>query len=91
MLACEQGSEGDRCNPGRAANGSDECNSGLSCVQPTSCVINVCCPAAPPYTDPQCACMIDPAGCPCTVGVDAGVDAGVSDAAADATVEGSNG
>ena len=92
LLACEQGSEGDRCNPGRAANGSDECNSGLSCVTPTSCVISVCCPAAPPYSDPQCACFANPEGCACNV--DAAYDAGlpVEDATvSDAASEVSNG
>ncbi|HWZ88206.1 MAG TPA: hypothetical protein VNW92_05130 [Polyangiaceae bacterium] len=42
--ACQGGSEGDRCNPARAAAGEDECGSGLSCQQPTNCPENYCCP-----------------------------------------------
>jgi hypothetical protein len=77
-LACEQGAEGDRCNPDRAANGSDECDAPLTCQQPTSCVIDVCCPPSPPYADPQCACLAHPGpGCACYVGADEG---GVEDA-----------
>jgi hypothetical protein len=74
LAGCEQGAEGDRCNPDLV--GSDECNSGLTCVTPSSCVISVCCPSAPPYADPQCECFERPQGCACSV--DAAYDAGVS-------------
>ncbi len=72
LLGCEQGAEGDRCNPDLV--GSDECNGGLICVTPSSCVISVCCPSAPPYSDPQCECFVHPQGCVCSV--DAAYDAG---------------
>jgi hypothetical protein len=89
--ACQQGGQGDRCNPDRtqtnaatSPNGGayddDECNSGLSCQVPPTCVIAVCCPNSPPYTDPNCACLANPVGgCACTVASatpDAGEDAG---------------
>lgn len=80
VLGCEQGSEGDRCNPDLV--NTTECNSGLSCVTPSSCVISVCCPSAPPYSDPQCECFAHPEGCACNV--DAAYDTG---AAADAGVD----
>jgi hypothetical protein len=35
------GSEGDRCNPKLS---HDECNVGLSCRQPATCVESYCCP-----------------------------------------------
>jgi hypothetical protein len=82
LAGCEQGAEGDRCNPDLV--GSDECNGGLTCVTPTSCVISVCCPASPPYTDPQCACFAHPEGCACNV--DAAYDTGAPvDASLEAT------
>jgi hypothetical protein len=74
LLACEQGSEGDRCNPDLV--NTTECNSGLSCVTPSSCVISVCCPSAPPYSDPQCECFVHPEGCACNA--DAAYDTGAS-------------
>jgi hypothetical protein len=77
MSACDGGSEGDRCNPDRS---SDECNSGLTCMTPATCVISVCCPDKGPYTDPQCACNANPAGCPCTV---ASAEPSPSDASAE--------
>lgn len=46
-FACNEGREGDRCNPAAAANGEDECGSGLSCQQPSSCAENYCCPKNP--------------------------------------------
>jgi len=92
LAACEQGSEGDRCNPDLV--NTTECNSGLACVTPSSCVISVCCPSAPPYSDPQCECFAHPEGCACSVDAayDTGVaaDAGVVDAtASDAGKDGS--
>jgi len=78
LPGCQQGNEGDRCNAALDSVGSDECNSGLTCQQPASCVITVCCPSAPPYSDPQCACFAHPGpGCPCYE-ADGGYDAGLS-------------
>jgi hypothetical protein len=45
VLACNQGSEGDRCNPISAANGHDECGGGLKCTTPPNCPESYCCPA----------------------------------------------
>ena len=86
-LGCDQGAEGDRCNPDLV--NTTECNSGLSCVTPPSCVISVCCPSKPPYSDPQCECFANPNGAACkgSCNVDAGYDTGapvVSDAGASA-------
>ncbi len=71
-FACNEGREGDRCNPAAAANGEDECGSGLSCQQPGSCAENYCCPADPSKSsNPYCngtACPQPPAG------ADAGAD-----------------
>jgi hypothetical protein len=41
LLACNQGAEGDRCNPDLSHN---ECNSGLSCMSPPLCPEAYCCP-----------------------------------------------
>jgi hypothetical protein len=41
LLACNQGSVGDRCNPDLS---HDECNSGLTCTQPPLCPETYCCP-----------------------------------------------
>jgi hypothetical protein len=85
--ACEQDREGDRCNPALIQPGGatpqyneDECHGSLSCQVPPTCVIAVCCPSQPPYTDPNCACLANPgAACACSV---AGLlDAGGEDAA----------
>ena len=75
VFACNQGSEGDRCNPllispggGPAQYNEDECHSPLTCQTPPTCAISVCCPTHPPYTDPNCACLANPAGgCACTI------------------------
>ena len=40
-LGCQQGAEGDYCNPDLSHN---ECNSGLSCQQPALCPESYCCP-----------------------------------------------
>jgi len=40
---CHQGSEGDRCNPDLIPS-QDECNSGLTCQVPSTCVEAYCCP-----------------------------------------------
>jgi hypothetical protein len=41
--SCNQGAEGDRCNPNLPANESD-CNSGLTCQKSPTCAENYCCP-----------------------------------------------
>ena len=41
---CDGGREGDRCNPAQSSN---ECGSGLTCQQPSTCVESYCCPADP--------------------------------------------
>jgi hypothetical protein len=53
-LACNQGSEGDRCNPISAANGHDECGSGLQCTTPTDCPESYCCPTNGQSSNPFC-------------------------------------
>ena len=40
-LGCQQGEEGDYCNPDLSHN---ECNQGLSCQQPALCPESYCCP-----------------------------------------------
>jgi hypothetical protein len=40
---CNQGAEGDRCNPD-LATGESDCNSGLTCQQSPTCAENYCCP-----------------------------------------------
>ena len=42
-VGCHEGSEGDRCNPDLIPSQS-ECNSGLSCQVPSTCVEAYCCP-----------------------------------------------
>jgi hypothetical protein len=42
-IGCHEGAEGDRCNPDLPPN-SDECNSGLTCQVPSTCVEAYCCP-----------------------------------------------
>jgi hypothetical protein len=54
VLACNQGSEGDRCNPITAANGHDECGSGLQCTTPTNCPESYCCPSDGKSSNPFC-------------------------------------
>jgi hypothetical protein len=91
LLGCEQGAQGDRCNPDLVD--SDECNSGLTCVQPPSCVVNVCCPTSPPYSDPQCECIANPQGSVCMqqgCNVDAaydGMPTGAPDAGTDSSTQ----
>ena len=59
-LACNQGSEGDRCNPISAANGHDECGSGLTCHNDIpNCPEAYCCPSdlsksSSPFCQPGC-------------------------------------
>ena len=42
-VGCHEGSEGDRCNPDLIPSQS-ECNSGLTCQMPSTCVEAYCCP-----------------------------------------------
>ncbi|HEY8039377.1 MAG TPA: hypothetical protein VIF15_06265 [Polyangiaceae bacterium] len=53
---CQQGGEGDRCNPNLS---HDECGAGLACTQPVDCPENYCCPTSGdsnnPYCKPGCA------------------------------------
>ena len=51
LAACEQGREGDRCNPDLS---HDECNAGLSCQQPANCPENYCCPVDGESSNPFC-------------------------------------
>src|ERR1700722_302824 len=50
-VACEQGAEGDRCNPDLS---HDECDNGLTCQQPVNCPENYCCPTSGKSSDPFC-------------------------------------
>ncbi len=43
-IGCHEGAEGDRCNPALPP-AQDECNSGLTCQVPSTCVEAYCCPA----------------------------------------------
>jgi len=65
-VACNDGREGDRCNPVAAANGEDECGGGLTCQTPSTCVESYCCPADPTKsTNPYCngqSCPVPDAG-----------------------------
>jgi hypothetical protein len=59
---CNQGHEGDRCNPVSAANGEDECDNGLTCQTPSTCVESYCCPKDPSMSkNPFCNGMMCPA------------------------------
>jgi hypothetical protein len=51
QTGCEQGGEGDRCNPDLS---HDECGGGLSCQQPTGCPENYCCPTSRQSANPYC-------------------------------------
>jgi hypothetical protein len=76
---CNQGGEGDRCNP---LSSSPGCSSGLHCVQPPHCPENYCCPEGPsndPFCQPGCngghaaMCAADPTQCDAaTSGTDGG-------------------
>jgi hypothetical protein len=89
IVACEQGGEGDRCNPDLSHN---ECNSGLTCQQPLPCVENYCCPVDPststsPYCQgsPSVCPSEDAGGAPEDAGGDAGSDTGAGDSSDSAT------
>ena len=94
LAACQQGAQGDRCNPNLIQPGGavpqyneDECNSGLTCQVPPTCAIAVCCPTHPPYSDPNCECLANPsAACACTV--PGALDAGSDDATSPADAAG---
>ena len=53
---CNQGAEGDRCNPDLS---HDECGAGLHCTQPVDCPETYCCPTSGnsnnQYCQPGCA------------------------------------
>jgi hypothetical protein len=60
---CNQGAEGDRCNPNLTSTSpaptynEDECGSGLTCQQPMFCPEYYCCPSgssANPNCQPGC-------------------------------------
>jgi hypothetical protein len=77
---CVGGNEGDRCNPDLSHN---DCNAGLTCQQPSTCVENYCCPDDPststnPYCNGTLCPAVDDAGPDAT---DAGTDAGSDDGA----------
>jgi hypothetical protein len=78
---CDGGREGDRCNPDLS---HDDCNDGLTCVQPATCVENHCCPADPrTSSDPYCngsACPAADAGATTPVAVPS-ADAGTAESA----------
>lgn len=60
--SCHEGREGDRCNPIQAANLEDECNDGLTCQTPSTCVESYCCPKDPSTSsNPFCNGMMCPA------------------------------
>jgi len=67
LSGCNQGREGDRCNP-FLAPGENDCNSGLTCQQSPTCAESYCCPT--PLTsslNPYCngsACTAPDAGTP---------------------------
>ena len=77
---CDGGREGERCNPNLSHN---ECDDGLTCIQPSTCVENYCCPANPSAsTSPFC----NGQGCPApdaAPALDAGADTGANDGATD--------
>ncbi len=51
-LGCNEGQEGDRCNPDLSHN---ECSSGLTCTAATNiCPENYCCPTSGVSSNPNC-------------------------------------
>ena len=92
-VACEQGAEGDRCNPDLSHN---ECNAGLVCTQPENCPESYSCPAngssADPFCQPGCngglaaICEVTPDAAACQP--DAGTDdAGSADGGTDSATD----
>ncbi len=58
ISGCDGGREGDRCNPDLSHN---DCNDGLTCVVPSTCVENYCCPTpSSASTNPYCNGMACP-------------------------------
>jgi hypothetical protein len=51
VAGCDQGGEGDRCNPNLS---HDECGGGLSCQQPAECPEFYCCPTNGTSSNPFC-------------------------------------
>jgi hypothetical protein len=51
VVGCDQGAEGDRCNPSLS---HDECGNGLACTQPANCPENYCCPTSGPISSQSC-------------------------------------
>jgi hypothetical protein len=98
-VACEQGGEGDRCNPDLS---HDECNAGLTCTQPVNCPENYCCPTNGSSTDPFCQpgcngglaaiCTVDPdaAACQEDAGTDSASDTGADSASDTGTDSGTD-
>ena len=59
-IGCHEGAEGDRCNPDLPPR-ADECNSGLTCQVPSTCVESYCCPTpASSSTNGYCNGMLCP-------------------------------
>lgn len=56
--ACDGGREGDRCNPNLSHT---DCNDGLSCITPSTCVETYCCPSDPTKSTSQ---YCNGSGCP---------------------------
>ena len=68
---CDGGREGERCNPNLSHN---DCDDGLTCGQPSTCVESYCCPTTGTSNNPFCN------GAACPPAADAGSS---QDAAAD--------
>jgi hypothetical protein len=52
--ACNEGHEGDRCNP-KLFHDENQCGHGLACQMPSTCVESYCCPSDPTTsTNPFC-------------------------------------
>lgn len=50
LPACDGGREGDRCNASLSHN---DCNDGLVCITPSTCVETYCCPSDPTKSTSQ--------------------------------------
>ena len=53
-FGCNQGREGDRCNPSLDSTGHDECGGGLTCMTPDFCPEAYCCPSNGKSSNPNC-------------------------------------
>ena len=67
-FGCHEGHEGERCNPDLPPD-QDECNSGLTCQIPSTCVEAYCCPT-PASSSSNGYCN----GLLCPAALDAGTD-----------------